>query len=120
MRPSRVVFSCRGLENSSAATYSTNSGWRTRLVIGCPTSASASMPKWASQESLHQTMRYFAAVSPAARRDGALPAIQQREHFLPGTATLRDGLGERARGPLAEQTEMPNVVGKKTDESQGK
>ncbi len=56
----------------------------------------------------------------AARGLGALPAIQEREHFLPGTATLRDGLGERARGPLAEQTEMPNVVGEKTDESQGK
>ena len=56
----------------------------------------------------------------APRHLGALPAIQQREHFLPGTGTLRDGLGERARGPLAEQTEMPNVVGEKTDESQGK
>jgi len=56
----------------------------------------------------------------AARGLGALPAVQQREHFLPGTATFWNGLGERARGPLAEQTEVPKVVDEEPDKSQRK
>src|SRR5437667_11635963 len=51
------------------------------------------------------------------RRLGTLPTVQQREHFLPGARALRDSFGERARGPLAKQVEMANVVEEQASES---
>src|SRR5258708_4931868 len=56
----------------------------------------------------------------APRGLGTLPAVQQREHFLPDAPTFRNGLGERARGPLTEQAEVPDVVDEESDESQRK
>lgn len=54
----------------------------------------------------------------APRGLGALPAVQQREYFFPRAAAFRNGLGERARGPSAEQVEMANMVEEQANEPQ--